>query len=131
MRDIKFRMIFQSNDEPSEMYFHVFTFGELVGGKAKHRMEHLGHRNIAPIARDQWTGLVDKDGKEIYEGDVVEHESWDSTLTVEFNTNMGGWYLMQDGSGIQWHSQTVRIVDGRKTLPFLTITGNIHQEGGA
>ena len=67
----------------------------------------------------QFTGLTDKNGVEIYEGDI------DSDHRVfTFNTSMGGWYLVRDGEGVQWHSTC--LTHGGTRLPH-EIIGNIHE----
>ncbi len=69
-REIKFRVW----DEIRKMW-HVFTLNDLIRGI-------IGTYEINAINADfnkvyQFTGLHDKNGKEIYEGDIVEYPSGD------------------------------------------------------
>ena len=85
MREIKFRVW----DNAREMFTAVNPFCGFDGNRLR---ADDGTRFILM----QYTGLKDKNGKEIYEGDiVVETEQDDSTLqrTVVWNESFGGWSL--------------------------------------
>lgn len=77
MREIKFDYIYGKKGKP-ETYFHkVFTLDEI--GNGDHFDEICDSRLLVGyeiIARRQYTGLKNKNGVEIYEGDICTYEGW-------------------------------------------------------
>lgn len=112
MREIKFRGKRLDNGE--------WVYGDLF------RMNgfpyiYPGHYEVIPDTVGQFTGLLDKNGKEIYEGDIVANDFGNTNIvnmTVEWCTD-GYWALHE--------------IDGDDTMHFVAdylkeieIIGNIH-----
>ncbi len=65
---------------------------------------------------DQFTGLLDKHGKEIYCGDLVKHEAWNYPFEVVFDQQKARFVCKLKGGLTQY------IANDK-----LEIIGNIHQ----
>lgn len=77
-REIKFRAW-----DGDKMRYNVLAgHGDYV---AEHEDDSIWWWHEPPKAIMQFTGLLDKNGKEIYEGDIVEAKNWNPMCyTVEF-----------------------------------------------
>lgn len=96
MRTIKFR----AWDKKSEKMIDYLSFGNK--GQTLLNLGLYEERDLVPM---QFTGLLDKNGKEIYEGDVVKRNFQDylrgRNRLVEW-TNSGGRNGWNIGQGKYW-----------------------------
>lgn len=79
-------------------------------------------RDFRDVELMQSTGLCDKEGTEVFEGDILRHQiQTEYTFIVKYDKDNGRWY----GDGL---SRTYRIDIAKRFLPYYyKIIGNIYE----
>ena len=74
---------------------------------------------------EQFTGLTDRNGKEIYEGDIIEISEYSDVLPLHTAS-----VIFEDGAfkvkGKYSHSSIIHYMEGNN-LPRFEVIGNIHK----
>lgn len=107
MRGIKFRVFVHSRNIMAKVIAISLSENPFVSVAYDWEDEASYHWRVATYPGDdcevmQYTGVVDKNGKEIYEGDVVRHENgrvtdvtWDND-TYSFQFDVSRWVIDQE-----------------------------------
>ena len=100
MREIKFQFLykglpFSGANEGFNWHKKVYSLDQLIEKPLSQLSDAHGQSEL--IAKRQYTGLKDKNGKEIYEGDLIElHKNKNGCCQVVFeNSYVGGWVLTE------------------------------------
>jgi len=112
MREIKFRAW-----NYSKMIYNCAIRNGLVVNH-KDSFYQIGQETNYPIM--QYTGLKDKNGKEIYEGDIIKvFDNKNGVFKVEFkNQYVGGWLLCHEKGQVSL---------GARKKNDIEVVGNIYQ----
>ena len=102
MREILFRAKRKNNGEWVEGSYHHQTdyYGDLcdthyiINGNVTDTEGYGEHYEIDPETLCQFTGMVDKNGRRIWENDIIKHEISDTIGVVKwYHEDYVGWYV--------------------------------------
>ena len=109
----------------NEILMISFVRKEIIGkfsdGSTSVPLKFEDERNGEDVILMQSTGLVDKEGTEVFEGDILHHQiQTEYTFIVKYDKDKGRWY----GDGL---SRTYRIDITKEFLPYYKVIGNIYE----
>lgn len=109
----------------NEILMISFVRKEIIGkfsdGSTSVPLKFEDNRNGEDVILMQSTGLCDKEGTEVFEGDILHHQiQTEYTFIVKYNKDKGCWY----GDGL---SRTYRIDITKEFLPYYKVIGNIYE----
>lgn len=123
MREILFRGKRKDNGE--------WVYGDLVHWWGRHNTKpdiqiynNVQRFNVIPESVSEFTGLTDKNGKKIFEGDIVDIKDFTHGCALNYKQPTSKWV-------VHWREDTARFcIDYMSLLPFdftkSEIIGNIH-----
>lgn len=120
-REIKFRFRvkipggFYDRDSPERVDVVFATLDELLEGTAA---DILHHSLVTILSRDEWSGLQDTHGKDIYESDICSTQNSMLPQTITYQGDIGypafdlapGWEDDLNHVSREWHEGTLEVI---------------------
>ena len=129
MKEIKFRYIVKRKN--GYVFSELFTIEQIEKGKANLFIK-VNHVNPNELTREQYTGLKDKNGKEIYPGDIIQtsnhNKKWDIWEPEEMGTTVAK-VVLDRGLRIEWSNWKMENTESNSVFSqrYCKIIGNIHE----
>jgi uncharacterized phage protein (TIGR01671 family) len=128
MREIKFRVWDKKNKRID--YVYKIFYGEITGKLLAIETSDKYLQEVNEFVLMQYTGLKDKNGNEIYEGDIVKaifkggynsgySRDW-HTEKVKYLEYRGGYYPMTD-------CEMYRETDAQNVISSIEVIGNVYE----
>ena len=142
MREILFRG--KTTSKENGEFNNIWVYGDLIKNKDKYYIHpqanaitvsgELGKiivmHEVIPETVGQWSGLLDKNGKKIFEGDILDTPRWIVSYCANTNAGLGmnaGWYVQRDNftswlelENTEWHVILGNIHDNPELLKSST-----------
>lgn len=113
----RFRYILKDYDDGGRLITYFFTLQEIEAGPIV-----LNHKRIRIIARDQFTGMQDANGDDIYENDILEFGG-----KAKNKESIVQWLERKQGWRVQIFGTEDKDAAWNKIQPQHKIVGNVHE----
>lgn len=114
MREIKFRA-WDKKDKGMVSVYNLHFYQKYVGVLDRERTGNIDVYPIKEFNIMQYTGLKDKNGKEIYEGDIVR---WHKFNDEQFSVKEIKWFA-EDGNWIIGQTERMEVIGNIYSNPEL------------